>query len=153
MLHNVVLGIHLCTALAVIGLVLLQHGKGADAGAAFGAGASATVFGARGASSFFSRATGILAAVFFLTSLTLGIFLVQKHEARSITESVMAPTAPAPAVDLPPAIPPASGEAPNPPAAATPSGTPPAPVDAVPSDRAQPAVPAPPPSGEVPPAP
>lgn len=70
--------IHVLTALALIGLVLLQHGKGADAGAAFGSGASATVFGSRGASSFLSRATAILATVFFCTSLVLAYFSSQQ---------------------------------------------------------------------------
>jgi preprotein translocase subunit SecG len=163
MLHNVVLGIHLCTALAIIGLVLLQHGKGADAGAAFGAGAgaSATVFGARGASSFFSRATGILAAVFFLTSLTLGILFVQKQEVRSVTDSVMMPTTAAPVVDLPPALPPAGGDMPNTtgPTGQTgsaQSGTTvvaPGPVESAAGDRStQPSI-APPPPSETPPAP
>ena len=62
---------HTLIALGIVALVLLQRGKGADAGAAFGAGASGTVFGARGSSSFFSRATAILATAFFATSLTL----------------------------------------------------------------------------------
>lgn len=156
MLHNVVLGIHLCTALAIIGLVLLQHGKGADAGAAFGAGASATVFGARGASSFFSRATGILAAVFFLTSLTLGIFFVQKKEVQSVTDSVMVPTTAAPVVDLPPALPPTGGDMPNPTGQAVPqsgSAVPPVPVESTAGDRTQPSVAMPPPTGEAPPGP
>ncbi len=59
--------------LAVIGLVLIQHGKGADAGAAFGSGSSGTVFGAQGSASFLSRTTGVLAAVFFSTSLALAV--------------------------------------------------------------------------------
>ena len=62
---------HTLIALLIIVLVLLQRGKGADAGAAFGAGASGTVFGARGSSSFFSRATGVCATLFFISSLTL----------------------------------------------------------------------------------
>ena len=62
---------HTVIALLIIVLVLLQRGKGADAGAAFGAGASGTVFGARGSGSFFSRATAVCAAAFFVTSLTL----------------------------------------------------------------------------------
>ena len=124
MLHNIILIIHVMTSLAIIGLVLLQHGKGADAGAAFGSGASATVFGARGSASFFSRATGVLAAVFFLTSLTLGVFFVQKREAKSVTDSVMVPAAPA--VDLPPIVPPPTGDGKlEPPAAQTGAGTPP----------------------------
>ena len=70
--------IHTLIALAIIGLVLIQRGKGADAGAAFGAGASGTVFGARGSSSFFSRATAVLAAAFFATSLTLAYLSSQR---------------------------------------------------------------------------
>ena len=58
-------------AVAIIGLILLQQGKGADAGAAFGSGASGTVFGARGSASFLSRATAVLATLFFITSLSL----------------------------------------------------------------------------------
>jgi preprotein translocase subunit SecG len=61
-------------SLGLIGLVLIQHGRGADAGAAFGSGASATVFGARGSGSFLSRITGILAALFFLTSMALAYY-------------------------------------------------------------------------------
>ena len=72
MLESVVIVLHLMAALGVVVLVLLQQGKGADAGASFGAGASGTVFGSQGSSTFLSRFTGILAAVFFLTSLALG---------------------------------------------------------------------------------
>jgi preprotein translocase subunit SecG len=64
---------HVLVGLSVIGLVLIQHGKGADAGAAFGSGSSGTVFGAQGSASFLSRTTGVLAAVFFSTSLGLAI--------------------------------------------------------------------------------
>jgi preprotein translocase subunit SecG len=70
-LQKTVLIAHTLIALLIIVLVLLQRGKGADAGAAFGAGASGTVFGARGSSSFFSRATAICATAFFVSSLTL----------------------------------------------------------------------------------
>jgi preprotein translocase subunit SecG len=69
--QTVVLAVHTFIAVMIIVLVLLQRGKGADAGAAFGAGASGTVFGARGSTSFFSRMTAILAAAFFASSLTL----------------------------------------------------------------------------------
>ncbi|HEX4052066.1 MAG TPA: preprotein translocase subunit SecG [Steroidobacteraceae bacterium] len=72
MLHTVLLIIQLFCAIGIVALVLLQRGKGADAGAGFGAGASGTVFGARGATTALSRATAILAALFMLTSLTLG---------------------------------------------------------------------------------
>jgi len=70
-IQKIVLIVHTLIAVLIITLVLLQRGKGADAGAAFGAGASGTVFGARGSSSFFSRATAILATAFFVSSLTL----------------------------------------------------------------------------------
>ena len=70
-IFSVVLTIHILVGLAVIGLVLMQHGKGADMGAAFGSGASGSLFGASGSANFLSRTTGILAAIFFVTSLTL----------------------------------------------------------------------------------
>ncbi len=69
--------VHLFLALGLIGLVLIQHGKGADMGAAFGSGASATVFGARGSGNFLSRTTGILAALFFVTSMVLAYYASQ----------------------------------------------------------------------------
>ena len=71
---------HTLIALLIIVLVLLQRGKGADAGAAFGAGASGTVFGARGSSSFFSRATAVCATLFFVSSLTLAYLSSQRTE-------------------------------------------------------------------------
>jgi len=77
---------HTLVALTIIALVLLQRGKGADAGAAFGAGASGTVFGARGSGSFFSRATAVLATAFFATSLTLA-YLSSQHSTQ--TESLL----------------------------------------------------------------
>ena len=69
---------HTLIALGIIALVLLQRGKGADAGAAFGAGASGTVFGSRGSGSFFSRATAVLATAFFASSLTLAYLSSQR---------------------------------------------------------------------------
>ena len=77
-LQQVVLIAHTLIALLIIALVLLQRGKGADAGAGFGAGASGTVFGARGSSSFFSRATAVLATAFFVSSLTLAYLSSQR---------------------------------------------------------------------------
>ena len=74
MLETVVIVVHLLGAIGVVGLVLLQQGKGADAGASFGAGASATVFGSQGSATFLSRFTAILAAAFFITSLGLAFF-------------------------------------------------------------------------------
>lgn len=70
-MQSVLLLIHVVIAIALVGLVLLQHGKGADAGAAFGSGASQTVFGSQGSGSFLTRVTAILATVFFVTSLML----------------------------------------------------------------------------------
>ena len=75
---KIVLIIHTLIALGIVALVLLQRGKGADAGAAFGAGASGTVFGARGSGSFFSRMTAILATAFFASSLTLAYLSSQR---------------------------------------------------------------------------
>ena len=78
MLQTVVIVVHLLVALALVVLVLLQQGKGADAGASFGSGASATVFGSQGSTTFLSRFTAILAGVFFLTSLGLAYFATQQ---------------------------------------------------------------------------
>ena len=105
-MYMILVVVQVFAALAVIGLVLIQHGKGADAGAAFGSGASGTVFGARGSANFLTRATAVSATVFFATSL----FLAYTVQARRAPESVIdtlpakitpavpgqAPTAPAP---------------------------------------------------------
>jgi preprotein translocase subunit SecG len=80
-IQKAVLITHTLIALGIIALVLLQRGKGADAGAAFGAGASGTVFGARGSGSFFSRATAVLATAFFASSLTLAYLSSQRSDA------------------------------------------------------------------------
>ncbi len=80
-IQKAVLIAHTLIALLIIVLVLLQRGKGADAGAAFGAGASGTVFGARGSSSFFSRATAVCATAFFVSSLTLAYLSSQGSSA------------------------------------------------------------------------
>src|SRR6184192_943757 len=71
MLTNVLIVLHVLIALAIIGLVLLQHGKGADMGSGFGGGASGSLFGATGSANFLSRATAVLAAIFFTLSLAL----------------------------------------------------------------------------------
>ena len=98
-LQKAVLIAHTLIALLIIVLVLLQRGKGADAGAAFGAGASGTVFGARGSSSFFSRATAVCATAFFVSSLTLAYLSSQATTAPSsllegapVVEDEVAPT-------------------------------------------------------------
>lgn len=77
MVYTLILVVHVVVAVALIALVLLQQGKGADAGAAFGSGASSTMFGSQGSASFLSRTTAVLATVFFLTSLTLAYFATQ----------------------------------------------------------------------------
>ena len=82
-IQKTVLVVHTLIALLIIVLVLLQRGKGADAGAAFGAGASGTVFGARGSASFFSRATAVCATLFFVSSLTLAYLSSQATSAPS----------------------------------------------------------------------
>ena len=71
MLRGLILGVHVILAFLIIALVLLQRGKGAEAGAGFGSGASGTVFGARGTSTLFSKLTAVFAGLFFVTSLTL----------------------------------------------------------------------------------
>lgn len=80
MLETVIVVLHLLGAIGVVALVLLQQGKGADAGASFGAGASSTVFGSQGSTTFLSRVTAILAAGFFMTSLGLAFFAKDKAD-------------------------------------------------------------------------
>ncbi|WP_407295463.1 preprotein translocase subunit SecG [Stutzerimonas zhaodongensis] len=80
MLQTVVIVVHLLVAIGVVALVLLQQGKGADAGASFGSGASATVFGSQGSATFLSRFTAILAGVFFVTSLGLAFFATRQAD-------------------------------------------------------------------------
>jgi preprotein translocase subunit SecG len=104
---------HVFLALAIIALVLLQRGKGADAGAAFGAGASGTVFGSRGTGSFLSRTTAILATLFFLSSLGLAYLAGQRTEPGSILERAPV-TAPGTGAEVPSVIP-LPGEAVQPP--------------------------------------
>ena len=99
---NVVIIVHVIVALSIIGLVLLQHGKGADMGSGFGGGASSSLFGATGSANFLSRATAALATVFFLLSLALAYLATNRpRESGSIVDRVPAqqqqPAAPAPA--------------------------------------------------------
>jgi preprotein translocase subunit SecG len=99
-IQKIILIVHTLIALGIIALVLLQRGKGADAGAGFGAGASGTVFGARGSGSFFTRATAVLATAFFASSLTLAFLSAQQHEApESLLEG--APVIEEPADEMP----------------------------------------------------
>ena len=97
-----ILVIHVLAALAIIGLVLLQHGKGADMGAAFGSGTSGSLFGASGSANFLSRTTAVMATVFFLTSMGLTYFTSHKGKYQGVTslpaaEQPAAPAGPAPA--------------------------------------------------------
>ena len=87
MLHMILTVVQVFASVAIIALVLLQRGKGAEAGAGFGAGASGTVFGARGASTALSRATGILAGIFMVTSLSLTY--VGSHKAAASSGSIL----------------------------------------------------------------
>jgi len=111
MLQTIVLIAHVGVAMLIIGLVLLQRGKGADAGTGFGAGASGTVFGARGSATFFSRATGVLATVFFATSLALAYLSTQRIAPTSLLES--APVSQSTPQPAPEATPPAATELPT----------------------------------------
>jgi len=96
-LEPVVLVVHLIIAAAVCGFVLMQHGKGADMGAAFGSGASGSLFGAAGSANFLSRTTAILAALFFLTSVGLTFFGTLHGKPQGVMEQgVMEKTVPTP---------------------------------------------------------
>lgn len=99
-LFSVILAVHILVGVAIIGLVLLQHGKGADMGAAFGSGASGSLFGATGSANFLSRTTALLAAVFFLTSL--GLAYIGTHRSEGVGGSVMDVVKPAPATPVEP---------------------------------------------------
>ncbi len=115
-MQTILLTFHVLVAIALIALILLQQGKGADAGAAFGSGASGSVFGAKGSSSFLSRTTAILATLFFVLSLAMAILAHRQSAEQSITDqqSIMQqseePRFVAPAVE--PADAPASGDVP-----------------------------------------
>ena len=75
---NILVGVQMLTALAMIGLILIQHGKGADMGAAFGSGSAGSLFGASGSANFLSRTTAVLATIFFISSLSLAYFATVK---------------------------------------------------------------------------
>ena len=106
----VVITVHVIAALGIIGLVLLQHGKGADMGAAFGSGASGSLFGASGSANFLSRATAVLAVIFFMTSLGLTYLATHKPKAAAgVMDTIK--TEPAAPQTLPPApVPAPAGE-------------------------------------------
>ena len=95
-MENFILVVHVLLALGIVGLIMLQQGKGAEMGASFGSGASQTVFGAAGSGNFFSRLTAIMAAVFFATSF--GLAVVAKKSS-SIDESMLPTAEPAAAME------------------------------------------------------
>jgi len=98
MIFTVLLAVHILLALLLIGVILLQQGKGATAGAAFGSGASSTVFGARGSASFLTRLTAILAVLFFSNSLLLAYLYGQTSKPTSLLDHVQVPGQSAPGV-------------------------------------------------------
>ena len=116
--YTVMIVLHVVIALAIIGLVLLQHGKGADMGSGFGGGASASLFGATGSANFLSRTTAVLATVFFILSLALAYFASNRPKSESgILDAVKTEK---PASDVPqPQLPQKPGTEPAKPAAET----------------------------------
>lgn len=115
-MYSILVVVEVLVSVALIGLILLQHGKGADAGAAFGSGASGTVFGSRGSANFLSRATAWLAGVFFCVSLALAYLVHGERTSSSVVDNLGQPkveqTAEKPAVpdDAAPAAPEAEKE-------------------------------------------
>lgn len=91
MLETAIIIVHVLISLALIGLVLMQQGKGAEAGASFGGGASQTVFGSQGSGNFLSRATSWLAVIFFVTSISLALVAKQKAEVAASGEGIQVP--------------------------------------------------------------
>ncbi|UMR30335.1 preprotein translocase subunit SecG [Massilia sp. MB5] len=132
-LFNLIIVVQVLSALAIIGLVLLQHGKGADMGAAFGSGASGSLFGATGSSNFMSKSTAVAAAIFFSATLGLSTMATQRGAVNTgggVMQNVNTP-APAPvkgSAAIPSAAPQAPAEAPaaSVPAAAAPAAAAPA---------------------------
>jgi len=114
---------HLFLAIGLIGLILIQHGRGADAGAAFGSGASATVFGARGSGSFLSRTTAILATLFFVTSVVMAYYARKAEAPKGLMDGAEHVQLEVPAV-----VPGTAGGTPAPAVPATPVAPPDAPA-------------------------
>jgi preprotein translocase subunit SecG len=131
-MHTLVLVAHVLIGGMIVGLVLLQRGKGAEVGAAFGSGASGTVFGAKGSANFLSRSTALLAALFFVTSLGLTYLGTQRTVAKSVVDkaAVETPAVPAagPGKNEPapgaPAAPGGPAQVPAPPSGSPPGGNP-----------------------------
>jgi len=129
-MYTFLIVVYVLVSAALIGLVLIQHGKGADAGAAFGSGASGTVFGARGSANFLSRTTAWLAAVFFALSLTLAYFMHGRAApAKSVVDSAP-PAATVVQVPAPAATPKTEAPAAAQPAAPVTDAKPAAPAEA-----------------------
>src|SRR5919204_5344604 len=112
LLESLLLAVHVLVAIGICGFVLLQHGKGADMGAAFGSGASGSLFGAAGSANFLSRTTAILAAVFFASSLGLTWFATTRAPSRGAVPQGVMERVPAPKTDVPAA--PSTGQTPAP---------------------------------------
>ena len=113
-INSILLVVQVLLSISLIVLILMQHGKGADAGAAFGSGASATVFGARGSGNFMTRTTTVIAVLFFLTCLALAYVSSNRADPQSVTGSVTAiesEMAPEEVSDLPPTLDQGSGGA------------------------------------------
>lgn len=109
-MQTILIIVHVLVSIGLITLVLIQHGKGADMGAAFGSGASQTVFGSQGSASFLTRTTAIFATIFFITSLTLAYFTTQSTKPSSVTEiqvpaKAVTPEKPAATKDVPEDVP------------------------------------------------
>jgi preprotein translocase subunit SecG len=110
---NLIIVVHVVVALAIIGLVLLQHGKGADMGSGFGGGASSSLFGATGSANFLSRATAVLATLFFVLSLVLAYIATNApREAGSVVDRIQQKQKPA-AAEKKDALPATPGAAPD----------------------------------------
>ncbi len=123
---TIILAVQMLSALGMVGLILVQHGKGADMGAAFGSGGSGSLFGASGSANFLSRSTGMLAALFFACTLLLAYFgNPQSRASSSVLEgvAVTTPAAPAsgPAAQIPGTTTPAANSVPVPVAPALPA--------------------------------
>ena len=130
MIVNLVMLVQVLSALVIVGLVLVQHGKGADMGAAFGSGASGSLFGASGSSNFLSKSTGIAAAIFFVSTLALAYLNSGQHAVTNSLDAALpvqtAPPPAAPAASAPASAPAASASAPAPAAPAPAAATEPA---------------------------
>jgi preprotein translocase subunit SecG len=133
---NILVGVQMLTALAMIGLILIQHGKGADMGAAFGSGSAGSLFGASGSANFLSRTTAVLAAVFFACTLLLAYFGHSRPAGGGSLLERAAVGAPAPAPTPAPATSGSAAEIPSGPAPAAPASNAPASAPAAPASGA-----------------